>query len=89
MDLHQRSLLNAAVLAATGNQAVKFLPCLPALRNAETGTGRQIHDRRGLAALEVTEEVFGCPASVAFDQAENRMHTTTAVMVATPGAEQP
>jgi ornithine carbamoyltransferase len=75
--------VNSAVLAATGNPAVKFLHCLPALHNTETEVGRQICARRGLAALEVTEEVFESPASVVFDQAENRMHTIKAVMVAT------
>jgi ornithine carbamoyltransferase len=59
--------------------------CLPALHNRETEVGRQIYDRRGLSALEVTDEVFESPASVVFDQAENRMHTIKAVMVATLG----
>ena len=77
--------VNAAVMAATGNPAVKFLHCLPALHNTETEIGQQIYDRRGLAALEVTEEVFESPASVVFDQAENRLHTIKAAMVATIG----
>ena len=75
--------VNAEVIVATGNPAVKFMHCLPALHNLETDIGRQIHDRRGLTALEVTEEVFESPASIVFDQAENRMHTIKAVMVAT------
>jgi len=77
--------VNAGVLAATGNPAVKFLHCLPALHNRETEVGRQIYDKRGLNALEVTDDVFESPASVVFDQAENRMHTIKAVMVATLG----
>lgn len=77
--------VNAATMAATGNPAVKFLHCLPAFHNQETEVGRQIYDKRGLTALEVTEEVFESPASVVFDQAENRLHTIKAVMVATLG----
>jgi len=61
---------------------VKFMHCLPALHNRETEVG-QIYARRGLAALEVTDEVFESPASIVFDEAENRMHTIKAVMVAT------
>ena len=79
--------VNAEVMAATGNPAVKFMHCLPALHNLETDVGRQIHDRRGLTALEVTDEVFESPASIVFDQAENRMHTIKAVMVATLGPQ--
>ena len=80
--------VNSAVLAATGNPAVKFLHCLPALHNRDTGIGQRIYDKRGLAALEVTEDVFESPASVVFDQAENRMHTIKALMVTTLGAVQ-
>jgi ornithine carbamoyltransferase len=79
--------VSAEVMAATGNPAVKFLHCLPALHSLETEVGRQLYDKRGLAALEVTDEVFESPASVVFDQAENRMHTIKAVMVATLGRE--
>jgi ornithine carbamoyltransferase len=77
--------VNAGVLAATGNPAAKFMHCLPALHNRETEVGRQIYDKRGLAALEVTDEVFESPQSVVFDQAANRMHTIKALMVATIG----
>jgi ornithine carbamoyltransferase len=77
--------VNADVIAATGNPDVKFLHCLPALHNRETEIGRQIYDKRGLEALEVTDEVFESPASVVFDQAENRMHTIKALMLATLG----
>jgi ornithine carbamoyltransferase len=71
------------VMAATGNPAVKFMHCLPALHNTETEVGRLIYDKRGLSALEVTDEVFESPASVVFEQAENRMHTIKALIVAT------
>jgi ornithine carbamoyltransferase len=77
--------VNAAVLAATGNPRVRFMHCLPALHNRETEIGRQVYDKRGLEALEVTDEVFESPQSVVFDQAENRMHTIKALMVATLG----
>jgi ornithine carbamoyltransferase len=77
--------VNAGVLAATGNPAAKFMHCLPALHNRETEVGRQIYDEHGLAALEVTDEVFESPQSVVFDQAANRMHTIKALMVATIG----
>ena len=75
--------VNADVIAATRNPAVRFMHCLPALHNTETDIGRRIFDRRGLTALEVTDEVFESPASVVFDQAENRLHTIKALMVAT------
>jgi ornithine carbamoyltransferase len=75
--------VNAEVMAATGNPATKFMHCLPALHNLDTDVGRQLHDRRGLTALEVTDDVFESPASIVFDEAENRMHTIKAVMVAT------
>jgi ornithine carbamoyltransferase len=77
--------VNAGVLAATGNPAVKFMHCLPALHNRETEIGQQLYDKRGLEALEVTDEVFESPQSVVFDQAANRMPTIKALMVATLG----
>lgn len=79
--------VNAEVMAATGNPAVKFMHPLPSLHDTQTDIGHQVCERYGLKALEVTEEVFESPASVVFDQAENRMHTIKAVMVATLGAE--
>ena len=75
--------VNAATMAATGNPNVKFMHCLPAFHNTETEVGKEIFDKFGMEALEVTEEVFESPASLVFDEAENRMHTIKAVMVAT------
>jgi ornithine carbamoyltransferase len=77
--------VNAAVLAATGNPDVKFLHCLPALHNRDTDAGQRLYRGRRLDALEVTDEVFESPASVVFDQAENRLHTVKALMIATLG----
>ena len=83
IDLLLPYQVNADADGATGNPAVKFMHCLPALHNRDTEVGRQIYEKRGLEALEVTDEVFESPASVVFDQAENRMHTIKALMVAT------
>ncbi|MEL4358808.1 MULTISPECIES: ornithine carbamoyltransferase [unclassified Luteococcus] len=77
--------VNADVLAATGNPDTKFLHCLPAFHDRNTTVGEEIFQATGMAALEVTDEVFEGPQSVVFDQAENRMHTIKAVMVATLG----
>ena len=88
IDLLLPYQVNKGVLAATGNPAVKFMHCLPALHSPDTDVGRQIYDKRGLEALEVTDDVFESPASIVFDQAENRMHTIKALMVATLG-DQP
>jgi ornithine carbamoyltransferase len=71
------------VLRATGNDDVKFLHCLPAFHDLGTAVGRDIHERHGLTELEVTDEVFESEHSVVFDEAENRMHTIKAVLVAT------
>ena len=75
--------VNRSVMEATGNPAARFLHCLPAFHDLETTIGRSIHDRFGLDAMEVTDEVFDSGASIVFDQAENRMHTIKALMVAT------
>ena len=75
--------VNAEKMAQTGNPDVKFMHCLPAFHNTDTEVGKEIFDKFGLEALEVTEEVFESPASLVFDEAENRMHTIKAVMVAT------
>ncbi|MGW4346828.1 ornithine carbamoyltransferase [Streptomyces sp. NPDC004690] len=70
-------------LAATGNPAVKFMHCLPSLHDDGTELGRELRAAHGLTGLEVTDEVFSSPASLVFDQAENRLHTIKAVLVAT------
>jgi ornithine carbamoyltransferase len=70
---------------ATGNPAVKFLHCLPAFHDLGTEVARQLHATTGLTELEVTDELFESPYSIVFDQAENRLHTIKAVMVATLG----
>ena len=77
--------INAATMAATGNPATKFMHCLPAFHNRETKVGADMFEDFGLAEMEVTDEVFESPASIVFDQAENRMHTIKAVLVATIG----
>jgi len=77
--------VNAALMTATGNERARFMHCLPAFHNRETAVGEQIYADHGLDGMEVTEEVFESPASIVFDQAENRMHTIKAVMVATLG----
>jgi ornithine carbamoyltransferase len=78
--------VNSETMAATGNPDVKFMHCLPAFHNADTKVGRQIFDKFGIESLEVTEDVFESPASIVFDEAENRLHTIKAVMVATLGS---
>ncbi len=77
--------VNSQLMAATQNPATKFMHCLPALHNTETKLGKEIYEKYGLDALEVTEEVFESSASIVFDQAENRLHTAKAVMLATLG----
>ena len=78
--------VNAAALQKTGNPRVKFMHCLPAFHNRETTVGEEIFQKFGLEAMEVTEEVFESPASIVWDEAENRIHTIKAVMVATLGS---
>jgi ornithine carbamoyltransferase len=77
--------VNMAMLRATGNPDVKFMHCLPAFHDRNTKVGEDIFEKTGLTELEVTDEVFESPYSIVFDQAENRMHTIKAVMVATLG----
>jgi ornithine carbamoyltransferase len=77
--------INQGVMDMTGNPAVKFMHCLPALHNRDTEIGEMVYEKFNLSALEVTDEVFESPASIVFDQAENRLHTIKAVMVATLG----
>ncbi|MEV0911230.1 ornithine carbamoyltransferase [Streptomyces hokutonensis] len=75
--------VNDKTLAATGNPDVKFMHCLPALHDRRTHLGQDLFDTYGLDGLEVTGDVFSSPASIVFDQAENRLHTIKAVLVAT------
>jgi ornithine carbamoyltransferase len=78
--------VNSDVVRRTGNPDVRFMHCLPAFHNRETKVGQDIFERFGMDGLEVTDEVFESPSSIVFDQAENRLHTIKAVMVATLGA---
>ena len=77
--------VNAALMAKTGNPRVRFMHCLPAFHNTETAMGVEIQQNFGIDAMEVTEDVFESSASIVFAQAENRMHTIKAVLVATLG----
>jgi ornithine carbamoyltransferase len=77
--------VNADVVERTGNPDVRFMHCLPAFHNRDTKVGEDIFQRFGLEGLEVTDDVFESPRSIVFDQAENRLHTIKAVMVATLG----
>lgn len=78
--------VNKSMLEKTGNPKVKFLHCLPAFHNRDTKVGEEIYQKYGIEAMEVSEEVFESEASIVFDEAENRLHTIKAVMVATLGA---
>jgi len=80
--------VNRTVIEKTGNHDVKFLHCLPAFHNRETKVGEDIFARFGLDSMEVSEDVFESERSIVFDEAENRLHTIKAVMVATlnPGS---
>ncbi|MBN2598561.1 MAG: ornithine carbamoyltransferase [Marinifilaceae bacterium] len=78
--------INADLMAATGNDKCKFMHCLPAYHNRQTKVGEEVFQKFGMDGVEVTEEVFESPASIVFDEAENRLHTIKAVMVATLGA---
>lgn len=79
--------VNSALMAASGNPRVRFMHCLPAFHNLETELGRQIFDKFGLEAMEVTEEVFESEAGIQFEQAENRVHSIKALLVATLGSQ--
>ena len=78
--------VNKQLLQMTNNPGVKFMHCLPAFHNRDTKIGQEIFQKYGLDAMEVTEDVFESEASIVFDQAENRMHTIKAVLVATLGS---
>ena len=77
--------VNKKAMELTGNPKVKFLHCLPAFHNRETKVGEEIYQKFGIEGMEVTDEVFESEASIVFDEAENRLHTIKAVMVATLG----
>jgi ornithine carbamoyltransferase len=83
IDLLMPYQVNKQLLEQSGNPAVKFMHCLPAFHNTETEIGAHIHEKFGIDAMEVTDEVFESKASIVFDQAENRMHTIKAILVAT------
>ena len=78
--------VNMALMKKTGNPNVKFMHCLPAFHNTETKVGKEIFEKFGISEMEVTEEVFESPMNVAFEQAENRLHTIKAILVATLGS---
>jgi ornithine carbamoyltransferase len=77
--------VNAKTMALTGNPDTKFMHCLPAFHNRETTLGEKMYQKFGIDGMEVTEEVFESEASIVFDEAENRLHTIKAIMVATLG----
>ena len=78
--------VNTALMKATGNPHARFMHCLPAFHDTETKLGKQIAEEYGISnGLEVTDDVFESEANVAFDQAENRLHTIKAILVATLG----
>ena len=86
IHLLQPYQINTDVMKLTGNPDIKFLHCLPAFHNRETGMGEEIYRKFGIEAMEVSEEVFESDASIVFDEAENRVHTIKAVMMATLGS---
>ncbi len=85
IDMLKPYQVNKEMMERTGNPKCKFMHCLPAYHNLETQVGRDVNQQFGLDGIEVTEDVFESEASIVFDEAENRMHTIKAVMVATLG----
>jgi ornithine carbamoyltransferase len=85
IDLLMPYQVNADLMSKTGNPRAKFMHCLPAFHDTATSVGADIAEKFGIDAMEVTDQVFESPASIVFDQAENRMHTIKAVLVATIG----
>jgi ornithine carbamoyltransferase len=86
IELLKSYQINKDIMQKTGNPDVKFMHCLPSFHNRETTIGEDIYQKFGLESMEVTEEVFESEASIVFDEAENRIHTIKAVMVATLGS---
>jgi ornithine carbamoyltransferase len=86
IDLLRPYQVNAELIERTGNPRVRFMHCLPAFHDRNTTVGEQLYEQTGMEALEVTDEVFESDASIVFDQAENRLHTIKAIMVATLGS---
>lgn len=86
IDMMKPYQVNMEMIKKTGNDKVKFLHCLPAFHNRDTQIGEEIYQKFGVPEMEVTEEVFESPYSIVWDEAENRLHTIKAVMVATLGA---
>lgn len=86
IKLLEKYQVNAAMMKLTGNPKARFMHCLPAFHNTETKVAKEIEKKFGLKAMEVSEDVFESPTSIVFDQAENRMHTIKAVLVATIGS---
>ena len=78
--------INAEIMKKTGNPDVKFLHCLPAFHNRDTVIGEEIYQKYGVEAMEVSNDIFESPVSIVFDEAENRLHTIKAIMVATLGS---
>jgi ornithine carbamoyltransferase len=85
IKLLKKYRVTAELMEATGNPRARFMHCLPAFHNRETTKGEELYKKFGMEGLEVADEVFESPASVVFDQAENRMHTIKAILVATLG----
>jgi ornithine carbamoyltransferase len=83
IKLLKKYRVTSALMEATGNPRTKFMHCLPAFHNRETTKGEELYQKFGMEGLEVADQVFESPASVVFDQAENRMHTIKAILVAT------
>ena len=85
IDLLKPYQVNAELMKQTGNPKTKFMHCLPSFHNTDTTIGMEMKEKFGLDCMEVTDEIFESDASIVFDQAENRMHTIKAVLVATFG----
>ncbi|MFC1720561.1 ornithine carbamoyltransferase subunit F, partial [Pseudomonadota bacterium] len=79
--------VNSELMQASGNSRVRFMHCLPGFHNLETKLGQEIYEQFGLEAMEVTDEVFESPAGIQFEQAENRVHSIKALLVATLGSQ--